>query len=208
MSETETFECDVRDAIGKGASRAARRGGRIPAVVYGGDEAPVSITLDYNEIQKAYFSGQLTGRLATLSIAGKAQPVLPRDVQVDRVRDTPIHVDFIRVDERTRIDVAVAVRFLNEDTSPGLKKGGVLNVVRHEVELKCPATRIPEFIELDLAAAEIGDTLHMSAITLPDGVTPTITDRDFTVATIVAPRTAKADDEGEDAAETEAESEE
>jgi len=150
------------------------------------------VTLDFNTVRKAYVTGQLAGRLTTLKYDGVEQPVIPRDIQLDPVKDTPLHVDFLRVDERTRIDVDVPVRFLNEETSPGLKQGGVLNVVRHEVELSCPATRIPEFIELDLIEAQIGDTLHISAVNLPEGVSPTITDRDFTIATIVAPRTMKA----------------
>ena len=188
-TDQEGLTCEVRTAKGKGAARAARREGLIPGVLYGGDKGPVSIALRTNEVHKAYFSGALLNRLTKIVVDGEDQPVIARDIQVDPVKDMPIHIDLVRVDERTRIDVLVPVQFVNEADSPGLKRGGVLNIVRREVELKCPATRIPESLEADLTGLEINDSLHISKIELPDGVTPTITDRDFTVATIVAPST-------------------
>ena len=208
MSDMEVFSCEVRDGQGKGAARALRRAGQVPGVLYGGGEGPVSIALQFNEVNTAYLAGRFQARLAKISVDGKEQPVIARDVQVDPVKDTPIHVDLIRVDDKTLIDVDVSVQFTNDGASPGLKRGGVLNIVRHTVELKCPATRIPEFIEVDLEGREIGDAIHISAVSLPDGVTPTITDRDFTIATIVAPRGLVSEDAGGEEEAEEGETEE
>lgn len=205
MAETDVFYCEVRERIGKGGARAARREGWIPGVLYGGGGDPVAIRLKYNEINKAYLAGRMRSHLAKIDVPGQdtLQPVIARDVQLDPVMDFPVHVDLLRVDEKTRIDVAVPVRFANEENSPGLKRGGVLNVVRHEVEIYAPATSIPEYIEADISTLDIGDTLHISAFTLPKGVDLVITDRDFTVATIAAPssvRSAESDSDDADAA--------
>lgn len=213
MAETDIFHCEVRERTGTGGARAARRNGWVPGVLYGGDAAPVAIRLRTTEVLKAHAAGRMRAHLAKIDVPGQdyLQPVITREVQVDPVSDTPIHVDMMRVDEKTRIDVEIPVRFLNEEDSPGLKRGGVLNVVRHTVELYAPATAIPEYIEADVTGLDIGDGIKISAIKLPEGVTPTITDRDFTIATIAAPssvRTAEEEEEAAAAAEAEAEAEE
>lgn len=213
MAEADIFYCEVREGTGTGAARAARRQGWVPGILYGGDQNPVAIRLRFAEVKKAYEAGRMKAHLARIDVPGQKelQPVIAREVQVDPVRDTPVHVDLMRVDEKTRLNVDVPVRFLNEEASPGLKRGGVLNIVRHTVELYAPATAIPEYLEADVAGLDIGDAIHISAIKLPQGVTPTITDRDFTIATIVAPSAMKGAEEAEEAAEaaeTEAEEKE
>jgi large subunit ribosomal protein L25 len=208
MADITIFDCELRKRAGTGGSRAVRRDGWVPAVLYGGDQPPANIKLRYNQILKAYQTGRLIDVLSKISVDGQEQQVIGRDIQVDPVKDLPMHVDFMRVSEKTRIAVNVPVRFLNEETSPGLKRGGVLNVVRYEVECMCSATAIPEALEVDLSEADIGDTIHISAVKLPSGVTPTITDRDFTVATIAAPsalRSSGSDDDEDQPAPDEVE---
>ena len=201
MSDVTTFDCELRQRAGTGGSRAVRREGWVPAVLYGGGEAPANIKLRYNQILKAYQAGRLIDVLSKISVEGQEQQVIGRDIQVDPVKDLPMHVDLMRVDARTKVTVNVPVRFLNEEDAPGLKQGGTLNVVRHEVEVLAPATEIPEALEVDLASTEIGDVIHISSVAMPDGVTLTVTDRDFTVATVVAPRAVAAAD-GDDTNET------
>lgn len=202
MTETDVFYCEVRERKGTGGARAVRRDGWIPGVLYGGGEDPVAIKLRYNEVNKAFLAGRMKAQMAKIDVPGQEtlQPVIAREVQTDPVMDFPVHVDLMRVDEKTRIDVAVSVRFLNDEASPGLKRGGVLNVVRHEVEVYAPATAIPEFLEADIGSLDIGDAVHISAISLPKGVEPVISDRDFTIATIAAPssvRSAENETDGE-----------
>ncbi|MEM6414515.1 MAG: 50S ribosomal protein L25/general stress protein Ctc [Pseudomonadota bacterium] len=206
MAETDVFYCELRDGVGTGHARAARREGWVPGVLYGGGGSPVAIKLRKNEVNKAYNAGRMRAQLAKIDVKGEdgIQDVIARDVQTDPVKDFPIHVDLLRVDESTRIDVEVPVRFLNEEASPGLKRGGVLNVVRYTVEIYAPATAIPEFLEADIGSLDIGDVLHISAFALPKGVSPVISDRDFTVATIAAPSSVRSaegsgDDDGEGA---------
>ncbi len=203
MAETDVFYCEVRTRTGTGGARVARREGWVPGILYGGDKGPVAIQLKRVEVLKAFTAGRMRSHLAKIDVPGQdyLQPVIAREVQVDPVRDLPIHVDLLRVDENTRIDVAVQVRFLNLEASPGIKRGGVLNIVRHTVEVYAPATAIPEFLEADLTGLDIGDTIHISAIKLPDGVVPVIADRDFTVATIAAPSALRSE-ENEEAAAT------
>jgi large subunit ribosomal protein L25 len=203
MAEADVFYCEVRERTGTGGARAARREGWVPGVLYGGDKGPVSIRLKEREVMKAFTAGRMRSHLAKIDVPGQdyLQPVIARQVQVDPVRDVPIHVDLMRVDENTRIDVAVPVRFLNEEDSPGLKRGGVLNIVRHDVEIYAPATAIPEYLEANVAGLDIGDAIHISSIKLPAGVTPVINDRDFTIATIAAPSALKSE-ESEAAATT------
>ncbi len=206
MAQTDLFYCEPRNETGTGGARAARREGWIPGVLYGGDLGPVPINLKRNEITKAYLNGRLLAHLANIDVPGQKekQPVIARDVQIHPVKGHPIHIDFMRVDEKTRIDVEVPVRFINEEASPGLKKGGVLNVVRHGVEVYAPATAIPEVFEIDVTGLDVGDGIHASKIKLPDGVTFVITDRDFTIATIAAPSALRsADDEEAATSETE-----
>ncbi len=197
MAETDVFYCEVRERTGTGGARDARRNGWIPGVLYGGDTGPVAIRLKRKEVLTAYAAGRMRSHLAKIDVPGQdyLQPVLARQVQVNPVTDLPIHVDMMRVDENTRIDVAITVRFLNEDKSPGIKRGGVLNIVRHEVEVYAPATAIPEYLEADVDGLDIGDAIKISAIKLPEGVTPVIKDRDFTIATIAAPSALRSEEE-------------
>ncbi|WP_420559340.1 50S ribosomal protein L25/general stress protein Ctc [Tepidicaulis sp.] len=187
MAEVRTLKVDTRERAGKGAARAVRRGGRIPAVIYGDKKAPELISLAKNEIERLWNTGTFMSHLLNLDVNGKVERVIPRDVQLDPVLDFVTHIDFLRLGKDASIAVEVPVHFINDEASPGIKRGGVLNIVRHEVELNCPAESIPEFIEVDLTGTDVGDSIHISAIKLPKGVTPTITDRDFTVATIAAP---------------------
>lgn len=206
MSSNIVLNVDVREGTGKGAARAARREDLVPGVLYGGDQDPVSINLRGNEVRKALLTGQFISHMMELEHEGKRQKVIARDIQFHPVSDAPMHIDLFRVNEKTRIDVEVTVHFINEEKSPGLKRGGVLNVVRHVVELNCPAGAIPEAIEADLSGLDIGDSIHISAIPLPKGVKSTITDRDFTVATLQGSRavlTPETDEEDETPAEPE-----
>lgn len=191
------LDVNVRENTGTGGSRAARRDGFVPGVIYGGDEAPVAVSVKYNEVLKAINSGQFLSNMIELKHDGKAQKVLTKDVQFHPVTDRPIHVDFFRVTDKTIIDVNVSAVFVGEDVSPGMKQGGALNVVRYNIEVKCPAGSIPDNIEVDISAMEIGDSIHLSEVTLPAGVTPGITDRDVTIATIIASRTSKTAEEEE-----------
>lgn len=191
----------VREETGTGYAREARRQGMVPGVIYGGDEAPVSVAVKFNEMIKAINSGQFLSNMVELSHDGKVQKVIAKDVQFHPVKDTPLHVDFYRVTAKSVIEVEVSVNFIGEDVSPGMKEGGALNVVRYAIEVKCPAGSIPDSIEVDISAMEIGDSIHISEISLPKGVTPAITDRDFTIATIISSRTSKLaeGEDGEDA---------
>jgi len=210
MAEIDIFYCEPREQTGSGGARATRRDGWVPGVLYGGGAEPVAIRLRHAEVMKAYLGGRLRAQLAKIDVPGEdgQQPVISRDVHVHPVKGQPIHVDFMRVDETTRIDVEVPVRFSNEERSPGLKRGGVLNVVRHVIDVYAPAMAIPESFEADVADLDIGDALHVSSITLPQGVTLVTTDRDYTIATIAAPSSVRsAEEEEEAAAEAEAEAE-
>ena len=198
------LDVTVRENTGTGGARAARRDGLVPGVIYGGDEAAVAVAVKYNEVLKAINSGQFLSNMIELSHEGKKQKVLTKDVQFHPVTDKPVHLDFYRVTAKSIIEVEVSVTFIGEDVAPGLKEGGTLNVVRYAIEVKCPAGSIPDAIEVDVSAMEIGDAIHISEVTLPEGVKPAITDRDFTIATIVASRAAieETDDaEGEGGAE-------
>lgn len=186
----------VRDNTGTGNAREARRNGMVPGVLYGGDDAPIAVAVKFNEVLKAINSGQFLSNMIELSHDGKTQKVITKDVQFHPVSDMPMHVDFYRVTAKSIIEVEVAVTFVGENTSPGMKKGGALNVVRYAVEVKCPAGDIPSGIEVDISEMDIGDSIHISEVTLPKGVTPAITDRDFTIATIVSSRTSKTEDAG------------
>lgn len=188
MSKNYALEASARERAGKGAARALRREGKTPAVIYGDKKAPVNITLDTNTINVEYYRGHLFTTLCDLKVGNDTHLVLARDVQLNPVTDVVEHVDFLRVTEKTKIAVNVPVHLINEDESPGIKDGAVMNVVRYEIEVMCSATKIPEYIEVDLAGTEIGDSINISDITLPQGVTPTITDRDFTIAILQAPR--------------------
>ena len=199
------FKAERRDRVGKGAARAVRREGRVPAVVYGDKKDPVAISIPFKETQIQIQKGGFLSHIISIDVDGEKMRVIPRDYQLDVVRDFPIHVDFLRVSSTTMITVGITVEFINEEDCPGLKRGGALNIVRREVEVECPATSIPESIVVDLKEADIGDSIHISAVTLPKGVTPTITDRDFTIATIAAPAGFNEPAEGEEGGESDAE---
>ena len=201
MTETHELRIEKRENVGKGAARATRRAGLVPAIVYGGDGTPEPLAVSGRELNKLIEQGGFMNALVDLVGDGGTTKVLPRDIQFDVVTDRPLHIDFLRVSERTVLHIEVPVVFLNEEKCPGLRRGGVLNIVRHSVEVICRADAIPEQLEIDLAGAEIGDSLHISAVTLPDGVKPAITDRDFTIATVAPPNVRDdAADAAEDAA--------
>jgi large subunit ribosomal protein L25 len=187
MAETITFQAEARAGAGKGPSRQLRRAGRVPAVIYGERKDQQMISLEARALRRELSNPRFFSTLCSLQLDGEPIRVLPREVQLHPVSDDPLHADFVRVSRGSTIHVTVQVAFLNEDISPGLKRGGVLNVVRREIELVCPADAIPEQIEVDLIKADIGDSLHISQVSLPAGVHPAITDRDFTIATIAAP---------------------
>ncbi|OCP09207.1 MULTISPECIES: 50S ribosomal protein L25/general stress protein Ctc [unclassified Ensifer] len=184
---TYELKAETRERVGKGSSRELRRNGLIPAVIYGDKQAPVSIALSTKEVTMKIHAGGFMTTVATIDVNGEKIRVLPKDYQLDPVRDFTMHVDFLRVSKDSQVTVEVPVHFENEEKSPGLKAGGVLNIVRHEVELNVSADDIPEFLSVDLSGLKVGDAIHISNIKLPKGATPVITDRDFTVATIVAP---------------------
>jgi large subunit ribosomal protein L25 len=188
MSETLTLSAEVRERAGKGASRAIRRQGRVPAVIYGNNEAPEGIHLAERELVKALSSGHFMNSVVMIN----GTRTLPKDVQFHPVTDRPLHVDFLRIGEHTAVHVEVPVRFVNEEGSPGLKRGAVLNIVRHELELVVDAAEIPDEIVIDLAGYDVGDSIHISSVPLPGGAKSAITDRDFTIATIVAPSGMKS----------------
>jgi len=200
MSDTIALPAELRERVGKGAARAVRRAGRVPAVIYGDRKDPVTISLDPRDVDRELHSPGFFATLYDLEVGGKKHRVLPRDVQLDPVSDRTVHVDFLRVAQDTEVTVNVPVNFVNDEESPGLKRGGVLNIVRHEIEFSCRADAIPQQIEIDLTGLDIGDSVHISMIQLPEGVTPTITDRDFTVATVAAPSAVKAEAAEEQAA--------
>ncbi|TFF22804.1 50S ribosomal protein L25/general stress protein Ctc [Jiella endophytica] len=201
MHQTFTVKAEARDKVGKGAARYLRRNNMIPAVIYGGKEEPLPIALPYKETFLALHAGGFMTSIATIELDGKEIKVLPKDYQLEPIRDFLMHVDFLRVSESTRVTVEIPVHFENEEKSPGLKRGGTLNVVRHEVEVHAPAGSIPEFFAVDLSGLEINDSVHASALTLPKGVDLTITDRDFTIATIATPAALRS--EGDEEEETE-----
>ena len=198
MSDNTTISAEQRERVGKGSARAVRRAGRVPAVIYGDKKEPIGITLESREITKIIHQPGIFGRLLNIKVSGSEHTVLTRDIQFHPVTDNVLHMDFLRVSGSAKVAVAIAVEFINEDNCPGIKVGGVLNVVRYEVELLCPATTIPEKITVDLEGLKIGDSVHISTIELPDGVTPTITDRDFTIATIASPGGGVKNEDDED----------
>jgi large subunit ribosomal protein L25 len=200
MSETLTLPAEARERAGKGASRALRREGRTPAVIYGGKEEPTLIHVEQKELVRQLMTGHFMNSIVNIEIGGKTVRTLPKDVAFHPVTDRPTHVDFLRMTGDSKVEVQVPVVFVNEDASPGLRKGGVLNIVRHELELLCPNADIPDEIQIDVTGREIGDSIHISDVTLPKGVTSVITDRDFTIATVIAPSGLKSS-EGEAASE-------
>ncbi len=200
MSQTSyVLKAEKRERVGKGSSRELRRKGLIPAVIYGDKKEPLSIAVSTKDVTMKIHNGGFMTTLATIEVDGDKISVLPKAYQLDPVRDFTMHVDFLRVSKNTQVTVAVPVHFVNEDKCPGIKIGGVLNVVRHEVEFNCPANAIPEFITANLEGFKIGEGIHISHIELPKGVSPVISDRDFTIATIATPAGGVKEAAAEDA---------
>ena len=202
MSEQLTLPAETRDRAGKGASRALRRDGRVPAVVYGDKKEALSVHVEEKLLTKMLSTGHFMNSVVMVEVGGKPNRTLPKAVDFHPVTSRPIHVDFLRIGEHSKVNVNIPVRFDNEEASPGLKRGGVLNVVQHEIELICDAAEIPDELHIDLTGLDIGDSIHISQVTLPKGAKAAIDDRDFTVATVVAPSAMKAEEE-ETAAEGE-----
>jgi large subunit ribosomal protein L25 len=198
MSDQLTLSAEARDGVGKGASRHLRRQGRIPAVIYGNNEAPTGIHLEEKMLMKALMTGHFMNSIIMIEVGGQDVRTLPKDVQFHPVSERPLHADFLRIGEHSEVHVNVPVHFIDQDLSPAIKRGAVLNIVRHELELVCDAAVIPDEITVSLKGLEVGDSIHISAVTLPAGAKSAITDRDFTIATIIAPSGMKSS--GADAA--------
>ncbi|MGG7568146.1 50S ribosomal protein L25/general stress protein Ctc [Rhodovulum sp. DZ06] len=199
MAEMPILEATGREGVGKGAARAARREGLVPGVVYGGGQDPIAINVKHNELLKMLKAGRFMATLLNLKVDGKDTRVICRAVQKDVVRDLPTHVDFLRLSEKSRINLYIPVEFINDEAAPGIKKGGVLTVVRNEVELRVTAGAIPEKLTVDMTGLNIGDVVHINDIELPKGTRPTI-DRNFVIANISAPSGLKSseNEEGEE----------
>lgn len=204
MAEAINITAEARDRAGKGVARAARREGKVPAVIYGDKQDPVIISVDGKQLTRLINNPGFFTHVFDVDVAGQSHQVLARDLQLDPVTDRPLHVDFLRFNKDTKIVLEIPVIFSNEEESPGLKRGGVLNIVRREIELRCSPLNIPADIQIDLTGLEIGDSVHISALKLPDDVEP-ITDRDFTIATVAAPTVMVEEEptEGEEGVEGE-----
>ncbi len=201
MSDALTLPAEARERAGKGASRALRREGRVPAVIYGGKEEPVTIHVEEKELVRQMMTGHFMNSIVQIQLGKDTIRAIPKDVALHPVNDRPTHADFFRLAKGGKIEVSVPVVFINEEDSPGLKKGGVLNVVRHELELVCENDKIPGEIAIDVTGKEVGDSIHISEVTLPQGSESAITDRDFTIATLVAPSALKKSETKDEDAE-------
>ncbi len=208
MTDVVSIAAEAKEGAGKGAARAARRAGRVPAVIYGAKKTPMMISLDPQDLDRAIKGGGFFATLYDIKVNGTSERVLARDLQLHPVSDRPLHIDFLRVSAASEVTVQVPCVFINEEESPGMRRGGVLNVVRYELELSCRADAIPQQIEIDLTGLEINDSIHISQITLPEGVQPTITDRDFTIASVAAPSVVREEAAAEAEAAAGAEEEE
>jgi len=184
MPEITTLTAELRVRAGKGATRATRRAGRVPGVVYGGAQDPMAISLEPRELSRALAKRGFLATLVDLSVDGVTQRTLPREVQYHPVTDAPLHVDFMRVGATSRVTVSVPVVFVNQELSIGIRRGGILNIVRHGIELICPVDNIPDRLTVSLEGLDIGDSVHISSVTIPEGCRPTITTRDFTIASV------------------------
>jgi large subunit ribosomal protein L25 len=206
MSDTTVMIAELKEGAGKGAARDVRNAGRTPAVIYGDKKDPIMVSVEPIHLWKLLNQPGFYSTVLEVEVGGKKHKVLPRAVQFHKVTDVPQHVDFMRVSGSSRLTVSVPVSFINEEASPGLKRGAVLNIVRHDVEITCPANAIPASFEIDLTGFDVNDSIHFSMITMPKGAEATITDRDFTIATISAPsslRSKAETDEAEEGAEGE-----
>ena len=200
MSEQLTLPAEARERAGKGASRELRRNGRVPAVIYGDKKEPVSVHVEEKLLARMLSTGHFMNTVVMVDAGGTPHRTLPKDVQFHPVSSRPIHVDFLRIGAHSQIHVNIPVNFINEEASPGIKRGGVLNVVRHDLELICDSGNIPGQIDIDLTGLDIGDSVHISQVSLPKGSKSAIDDRDFTVATLVAPSAMKSEEGDTDAA--------
>lgn len=209
MANVIKIAAEARERIGKGASRAARREGFVPAVIYGDNKEPESIKIALNEVIRLLNRGGFMSHTYEISVGKKKANVLPRDLQLHPVSDLPMHIDFLRLGKGATVSMSIPVRLVGEENAPGVKRGGVVNYTRHDIEVNVPADAIPEAIEIDISELELGEAVKISGVKLPKGVTPTITDRDFTICAIVAPSGLKsAENAADDAAEGDAEAEE
>ena len=209
MSDMLTLLAETRAQAGKGASRALRREARVPAVIYGGNEPPLSIHIEEKELRRQLGTGHFSNSVVEVVVDGKSFRTLPKDVAFHPVSERPLHVDFLRLTKDSKVHVNVPVLFINEEASPGLKRGGVLNIVRHDLDLVCESDKIPDEIQIDVTGLEVGASIHISHVTLPAGSVSGITDRDYTIATIVAPSALKSEKgDGEEAPAEEAGAEE
>ena len=195
MSEALKLAAEARDRAGKGATRAIRREGRVPAVIYGNKKDPVQVHVEAKALVKLLSTGHFLNSVVEVEVGGKTERTLPRDVQFHPVTDRPLHVDFLRLSKDARVTVAIPVRFADEEECPGIKRGGVLNIVRHEVEISCPANAIPDDLVTSLKGLDVGESIHISAFHLPEGAKLIIDDRDFTVATLVAPSALRSSED-------------
>jgi large subunit ribosomal protein L25 len=188
MAETKSLAASVRSGVGKGAARSVRREGRIPAVVYGGGEPPTPISLSWHEVNKLIYAGHFMTTTFELDVDGAKERVIPRDYQLDRIKDRPLHVDFLRLKKGQRIDVEIPLHVVGQERAPGLKRGGILNIAQHVLELNVVADAIPEHVEIDISTLEIGDSVHVSELTLPGGARlSTSSEAETTVLTLAAP---------------------
>ncbi|WP_339861380.1 50S ribosomal protein L25/general stress protein Ctc [Paremcibacter congregatus] len=199
------IKAELREKAGKGSSRALRREDKIPAVIYGDKKDPVTVTISRIDLVKQLNTGGFLNTSYEIQIGKDKETVLPRDVQFHPVTDWPMHVDFFRLAKGSSLNIMIPIHFVGDEVSPGIKAGGILNVVRHEVEFSCPANAIPEAIEIDISEVEMNESIHISTVTLPKGVAPVIDDRDFTIATISAPSGLKSADSGDEGETAEAE---
>ncbi len=191
MAATKQIAATVRSGTGKGAARSVRRDNRVPGVIYGGGEAAQAISLDYKTLNTLIYAGHFLTTIFEIDVGGRKERVIPRDYQLDVVKDTPLHVDFLRLKPGSSLRVEVPVHVINQDISPGIKKGGTLNIVRHTIPMRVPADNIPEAITIDLANMDINTSVHISSIALPEGCKPLVQEKDFTVITLVPPLTSK-----------------
>jgi len=189
MRDAQQLKAESRTGTGKGPAYQARLKGLIPAVIYGGEDAPQNITVDFRTIERHVGAGAFLTSVFDLDVAGKKTRVIPRQLQLDPVSDRPVHVDFLRLIKGTTVRLPIPVQFKGQGESPGLKRGGVLNIVRHDMEMICPAENIPDVIEVDISGLNINETIHVSQLKLPEGVRPVVR-RDFTIASVVAPSSA------------------
>jgi large subunit ribosomal protein L25 len=187
MAAIKQLAVVARSGTGKGAARSVRREGRVPGVIYGGGEKPEPVSVDFRELNKLVYAGQFLTTIFELEIGDRKERVLPRDFQLDVVTDKPVHVDFLRLRPGSRVRIAVPVHVVNREASPGVKKGGAVNLVMHSIELLAPADAIPEAVTVDLTGLDFQDSVHVTAVKMPDGCRPANTSTDFTVVTIVPP---------------------